>query len=739
MIKLEGTITDIVYANEKNGYTIARIKTEEFVETITGYMPGISVGENIELSGEWTVHETYGRQLKVATYGVVIPSTVGGILAFLSSGVIKGVGEKTARRIVDKFGIRSLEVIQKSPEDLLLIDGIGKKKLQPIIDSFNESMGVKNVIIALSPYGISPKMCTRIYRKYGENSLEQVRKNPYQLIDDINGIGFKIADDIAKKCGIEPDSKFRIEHGILHVLRNSINSGHTFLPENIVKSEAFSLLGVDMDIVEESIFELCLDRKIIIEKLGDINIVYLSQYYRAEVDVCNKILQLYGFEHRDVMIDIDQEIEDFQENENIFLANAQKQAVRAAFENGIMVLTGGPGTGKTTTINTIINLFKINNKKVVLAAPTGRAAKRMTETTGHEAKTIHRLLEMAFDTDDRVIFVRNEEEPIEADVIIVDEASMMDIFLMDSLLKAMSNKTRLILVGDVDQLPSVGAGNVLMDIINSGIITTIKLTEIFRQAQESDIIVNAHRINEGKDIVANRKRSDFYFINRDSDKEIVDEIKSLVGGRLSKFYSIDSKRDIQILSPMRKGDAGVNNINTEIQDILNPSRGDRTELILQKRIFRVGDKVMQIKNNYTKEWENEKNTDSGEGIYNGDIGYVFHIDKENKNIYIEFDEYKIFKYKFDELDEIEHCFCTTVHKSQGSEFPVVILPMTWGPPMLLSRNLLYTAVTRAKKLVVIVGSKKYLNQMIANNNNSDRFSNLSYRLSSSKLKDIFQD
>ncbi|WAW14682.1 ATP-dependent RecD-like DNA helicase [Peptostreptococcus equinus] len=739
MTKFEGTISDIVYANEKNGYTIARIKTEDFIETITGYMPGISVGENIEVNGEWTIRESYGRQLKVDSYSIVIPSTAGGILAFLSSGVIRGVGEKTAKRIVDKFGIRSLEIIQNSPEELLSIEGIGKKKLQPIIDSFNENMGVKNVIIALSPYGISPKMSMKIFRKYGESSLDVVSKNPYKLIDDVVGVGFKVADEIAKKSGMGNDSEYRIEHGILHILKNSINSGHTFLPEYIVKAESYNLLMVEMEKIESSLFELCLDRKIIIEKMGEINIIYLSQYYKAEVDVCSRLLNLHGSEHRDVLIDIDQEIEDFQENNDIFLAIAQKQAVRAAFENGVMVLTGGPGTGKTTTINSIINLFRINNKKVVLAAPTGRAAKRMTETTGYEAKTIHRLLEMAFDTDDRLIFSKNEDEPVEADVIIVDEASMMDIFLMDSLLKAMSTKTRLILVGDVDQLPSVGAGNVLMDIINSGIVTTIKLTEIFRQAQESDIIVNAHRINEGRDIVSNRKNGDFYFINRENDKEIIEEIKSLVSGRLAKFYNVDSKKDIQILSPMRKGEAGVNSINQEVQNILNPSRGDRTELVLQKRIFRVGDKVMQIKNNYSKPWEDEKSTDSGEGIYNGDIGYIFHIDKENKNLYIQFDEYKIFKYKYDELDEIEHCFCTTVHKSQGSEFPVVILPMTWGPPMLLSRNLLYTAVTRAKKLVVIVGMKKYLNHMIENNKNSERFSNLSYRLSNSKLTDLYED
>ncbi|WP_101773699.1 SF1B family DNA helicase RecD2 [Peptostreptococcus faecalis] len=738
MEKFEGTVVDIIYSNDSNGYTVARLKIEDDKEIITGCMPGIASGENIEVEGSWNIHETYGRQFNVESYRVVMPSSISGILSFLSSGVITGVGEKMAKKITDKFGIQTLDIIQNSPEELLKIDGIGPKKLKPIIESYNENMGVKNVIVALSPFGVSPKLSMKIYKKYGMRSVDVVRSNPYQLIDDVVGIGFKLADEIAMNSGIEKDSKYRIEQGVMHVLKNAINSGHTFLPEEIVEKEAVNLLGVDMNFIDESIYELAIERKIIIEKYGDVNIIYLARYHRAEVDVCTNIIKLCGSQHRDVMIDIERELEEFQENENIFLANAQKQAVRAAFENGMMVLTGGPGTGKTTTINTIINLFKINNKKVLLAAPTGRAAKRMSETTGEESKTIHRLLEMAFDADDRVIFVKNEEEKIETDVIIVDEASMIDIFLMDSLLKAIDLNTRLILVGDADQLPSVGAGNTLRDIISSGVVTTIELTEIFRQAQESDIVVNAHRINKGLDVVANQKNSDFFFINRDSEEGIVNEIKSLVDGRLSSFYKIDSLKDVQVLSPMRKGGVGVQNLNTELQKVLNPHKNDRQEVEFMKRVFRVGDKVMQIKNNYSKKWEDEKSSEVGEGVYNGDIGYVYHIDKMNKSMYLLFDEHKIFKYKYDELDEVEHCFCTTVHKSQGSEFPVVIMPMYWGPPMLLSRNLLYTAVTRAKKLVVIVGMKKYLDYMISNNQNNDRYSNLGYKLSTFKINNIIE-
>lgn len=738
MEKFEGTVVDIIFSNDSNGYTVARLKTEDYNEIITGIMPGIASGENIEVFGEWNIHENYGRQFQVKEYRVVVPSTISGILAFLSSGVITGVGEKMAKKIVDKFGIRTLEVIQNSPQELLSIGGIGPKKLAPIIESYNENMGVKNIIVSLSPYGISPKLSMKIYRKYGSKSLEIIESNPYRLIEDIVGIGFKIADDIASKTGIEKNSKYRIEQGIMHILKEAINDGHTFLPEDKLLDTSIELLGVPEDLIEEHIYNLAIERKIVVEKYGDYHIIYLAKYHKAEIDVCNNLISLAYENHRDLKIDINEEIEAFEERENIYLANAQKQAVRAAFENGVMVLTGGPGTGKTTTINAIIKLFRINGQKVVLAAPTGRAAKRMTETTGKKAKTIHRLLEMAFDVDDRLIFTKNEDEPVDADVIIIDEASMIDIFLMDNLLKAMSNKTRLILVGDADQLPSVGAGNVLGDIISSGAITVISLTEIFRQAQKSDIIMNAHRINQGEDIKANSKGTDFYFINRDSESGILEEIKSLVGGRLSSFYKCDSLKDIQVLSPMRKGIVGVTNMNIELQKILNPVRNEWLEVELMKRVFRVGDKVMQIKNNYSRPWEDEKSIENGEGIYNGDIGYIYHIDKQNKLIYIVFDEYKIFKYKYDELDEIEHCFCTTVHKSQGSEFPVVIIPMTWGPPMLLSRNLIYTAVTRAKKLVIIVGMKKYLDRMIENDINNDRYSNLGYKLSTFRINNIVE-
>lgn len=739
MEKIEGVVSEIIFSNQDNGYVVARLKLEDVEEVITGIMPGLNHGENIEVMGRWILHDIYGSQFNVSSYQIVVPSSENAIKAFLSSGIIKGIGVKMADRIVSKFGTKTLEIIQNEPDRLLEIEGIGKRKIQPIIDSYNENMGVKNIIIALSPYGITPKMCMKIYKKYGMAAMNIIKENPYQLIEDIHGIGFKMADEIAEKIGFNMSSRFRIDQGILFILKNSISNGHTFLPENILIEEAVLLLDVSAEAIESSIYELTLERKIVCEKYGNMYIIYLEKYYRAEVDVSKNIIKLCTRTFRDVVIDIDYELEKFQEDEGIELALEQKQAVKSVFENGVIVLTGGPGTGKTTTINTMISLLKLSGKKVALAAPTGRAAKRMTETTEEEAKTIHRLLEMAFDTDDRLIFTKNDDEPIDADVVIVDEASMIDIFLMDNLLKALGHKTRLVIVGDADQLPSVGAGNVLGDIINSGVCTVIRLTEIFRQAQKSDIIINAHRINHGEDIVANRKDGDFYFINRNTEVEILEEIKTLVSGRLKKYYNFDSLKDVQILSPMRKGLCGVNNINLVLQEVLNPHTDDRKEVELMKKTYRVGDKVMQRKNNYSKKWEDESGRESGEGIYNGDIGYIFHIDKNSKNLYVKFDENKIYKYNYDELDELEHSYCTTVHKSQGSEFSAVIIPMTSGPIMLLNRNLLYTAITRAKKLVIIVGIKKYMDRMISNNRSNERYSNLGHRLKSYKINQIIEE
>ncbi|MDB8789766.1 ATP-dependent RecD-like DNA helicase [Romboutsia sp. 1001216sp1] len=733
MERLEGMISDIVFKNEDNGYTIAHLANSDNEVVIVGCMPTLSVGESIEVEGKWTNHKTYGTQFEVNKFMPVTPTSLEGIYVYLSSGMIHGIGEKMAKKIVDKFGVSTLDIIQNNPHRLSEVDGIGQKKIDQIVKSYEENRELRNIIIELSPYGITPNYCMKIYKKYKNKAIEVINKNPYKLAEDIRGVGFKIADNIASKIGIEKNSKDRVSQGILYTLNQSLGNGHTYLPENILIQEAIKLLDVKGELVKECILELAYDQKIHIEKKDNQHLIYLIPYYLSENGVCKQIIKLSQHEFKDLNIDIEEEIRVVEKEEGIKLANNQMLAVKEAIEGGVVIITGGPGTGKTTTINTIIKIFENNNQEVVLAAPTGRAAKRMSETSSKEAKTIHRLLEMGYATDsDELQFMKNEEEPIKAEVIIIDEVSMVDILLMYSLLRAIKPGTRVILVGDSDQLPSVGAGNVLKDMIDSCVIKVVRLTEIFRQAQESMIVVNAHKINNGQPLHLNSKGKDFFFIRKNTNEEIINEIIGLVSERLPKFYNVDKLKDIQVLSSMRKGDLGVTNLNIELQKHLNKPEKYKVEENFQRRIFRVGDKVMQIKNNYTRKWENEDKTDSGEGIYNGDIGYVYHIDKDKRIVYVIFDQVKIVSYTYDELDELDHSYCTTIHKSQGSEFPVVVIPITWAPPMLLSRNLLYTAVTRAKKLVVLVGDVKYLEYMIKNNRINNRHSNLSYKLNKFK-------
>ncbi len=729
MEKLQGMVSDIVFKNEENGYTIASLANENDEITIVGCMPTLSVGESIEIEGKWVNHKIYGSQFEVKSFMPVTPSSLEGIYVYLSSGMIHGIGEKMAKRIVDKFGVDTLDIIQNTPERLTEVEGIGMKKVKQIQESYEENRELRNIIIQLSPYGITPNYCLRIYKKYKDKSLEVINKNPYRLAEEVRGIGFKIADDIASKIGIDKYSPDRVMQGILFTLNQSLGSGHTYLPKRVLIEQSVKILGVEPKFVENGIMDLAYSQKVHLENKDGEILVYLMMYYICENGVCKEIVKLSQHETKDLHIDIEEEIRIVEKEDEISLANNQILAVKEAIDNGVTIITGGPGTGKTTTINTIIKIFENNDQKVVLCAPTGRAAKRMSETSNKEAKTIHRLLEMGFATDsDELVFFKDEEDPIDADVIILDEASMVDIILMYSLLKAVKLGTRLLLVGDSDQLPSVGAGNVLKDIIDSNVIKTVRLNEIFRQARESMIVVNAHKINNGEPLFLNVKNKDFFFLRKNTNEEIINEIIGLVSERLPKFYKFDKLKDIQVLTSMRKGDLGVNNLNIELQKYLNPPNKYKQEEEFAKRTFRVGDKVMQIRNNYTKKWETEDKSDSGEGIYNGDIGYIFHIDKDKKVVFVLFDKVKIASYKYDELDELDHSFCTTIHKSQGSEFPVVVIPIVWAPPMLLSRNLLYTAVTRAKKLVVLVGDVRYLEQMIKNNRINDRYSNLSYKL-----------
>ncbi|HGL6468105.1 TPA: ATP-dependent RecD-like DNA helicase [Clostridioides difficile] len=736
MEKLEGMISEIVFKNEDNGYTIAHLVNENDEIVVVGCMPTLAIGESIEVEGKWVNHKIYGTQFEVNSFMPVTPSSLEGIYVYLSSGMIHGIGEKMAKRIIDKFCVDTLEVIQNSPEKLQEVEGIGSKKVKQIVKSYEEDRELRNIIIQLSPFGITPNYCLKIYKKYKSSAIEVINKNPYQLAEDIRGIGFKVADSIASKIGIDKNSKDRICQGILYTLNKSLSNGHTYLPEHVLIQDSEKLLELNGEIIKECVMMLVYNQKIHIEKVNNENLIYLMPYYLAENGVCSQIVKLSQYEFEDLKIDIDNEINVLEEDKKIKLAEKQILAVKESVNSGVLIITGGPGTGKTTTINAIIDIFENNGKSVTLAAPTGRAAKRMSETSNKEAKTIHRLLEMGFSTDDDLTFFKDEEDPINSDVIIVDEVSMVDIILMYNLLRAIKLGTRVILVGDSDQLPSVGAGNVLKDMINSNIINVVKLNEIFRQAQESMIIVNAHKINNGEPLYLNTKGKDFFFIRKSTNEEILNEIIGLVNERLPKFYKVDKLKDIQVLSSMRKGELGVTNLNIELQKYLNKKEKFKVEESFSKRLFRVGDKVMQVKNNYTKKWETEDQKESGEGIYNGDIGYVYHIDKDKKTIYILFDQTKIVSYLYDELDEIDHSFCTTIHKSQGSEFPVVVLPIAWAPPMLLSRNLLYTAVTRAKKLVVLVGDVKYLEYMIKNNRVNQRYSNLGYKLNKFKQEGL---
>ncbi|AXU26113.1 TPA: ATP-dependent RecD-like DNA helicase [Clostridioides difficile] len=736
MEKLEGMISEIVFKNEDNGYTIAHLVNENDEIVVVGCMPTLAIGESIEVEGKWVNHKIYGTQFEVNSFMPVTPSSLEGIYVYLSSGMIHGIGEKMAKRIIDKFGVDTLEVIQNSPEKLQEVEGIGSKKVKQIVKSYEEDRELRNIIIQLSPFGITPNYCLKIYKKYKSSAIEVINKNPYQLAEDIRGIGFKVADSIANKIGIDKNSKDRICQGILYTLNKSLSNGHTYLPEHVLIQDSEKLLELNGEIIKECVMMLVYNQKIHIEKVNNENLIYLMPYYLAENGVCSQIVKLSQYEFEDLKIDIDNEINVLEEDKKIKLAEKQILAVKESVNSGVLIITGGPGTGKTTTINAIIDIFENNGKSVTLAAPTGRAAKRMSETSNKEAKTIHRLLEMGFSTDDDLTFFKDEEDPINSDVIIVDEVSMVDIILMYNLLRAIKLGTRVILVGDSDQLPSVGAGNVLKDMISSNIINVVKLNEIFRQAQESMIIVNAHKINNGEPLYLNTKGKDFFFIRKSTNEEILNEIIGLVNERLPKFYKVDKLKDIQVLSSMRKGELGVTNLNIELQKYLNKKEKFKVEESFSKRLFRVGDKVMQVKNNYTKKWETEDQKESGEGIYNGDIGYVYHIDKDKKTIYVLFDQTKIVSYLYDELDEIDHSFCTTIHKSQGSEFPVVVLPITWAPPMLLSRNLLYTAVTRAKKLVVLVGDVKYLEYMIKNNRVNQRYSNLGYKLNKFKQEGL---
>ena len=732
-MEIQGVVDQIVYKNDDNGYVVLKLKTKDDLIAAVGYVPFITEGQRVKIEGKWVIHPTFGQQVKIKSCEEILPSNIEGIERYLSSGLIPGIGPVTAKNIVKKFGEDSLDIIEMNPGKLKEVDGIGEKKAFAISEAFKEQRELKNVMVFLQTYGVSTAYGIKIFKKYGQNTINTVRENPYKLCEDISGIGFKTADRIARNLGMPLNSIERAKAGIKYILYSFTANGHTYLPMKNLLFESKRLLNIPEEIIKEAVSISAASKDIVIEgeEYSSTN-VYLSSFYYAELGVARRLIEISLSGTEKNLYGIDEEINSYEKENNIEFADEQRQAITAGVKEGLCIITGGPGTGKTTIIKCMIRIFEKMGLTVVLGAPTGRAAKRITETTGREAKTIHRLLEMEFiSSDDSPSFVRDEGNPIEADVIIIDEASMIDILLMNSLLKALAPGAKLILVGDVDQLPSVGPGNVLRDMIESKVITTVRLRHIYRQADESLITVNAHRINDGEMPFLNDRDKDFFFIQRNANHEIVDEILDLIKNRLPFFKDgFDPIKDMQILSPTRKGEIGIYNLNKRIQEILNPPSKDKAERDLKDFIFREGDKVMQIKNNYNLEWTkiNGSGEASGTGVFNGDIGYIKEIDNENKRLLVVFDDDRQVYYDFINLDELELAYAITIHKSQGSEFKVVLIPISYGPPMLMTRNLIYTAVTRAKDLVVLVGLKQALYVMINNNTITERFSNLKQRI-----------
>lgn len=729
MITIEGVVESIVFRNEENGYTIFRIKCEKEIVTAVGSVPYINEGQEYRIDGEWTVHAKFGKQFKIETISEIIPTTTSGIEKYLASGIIEGIGKVTAKKIVDFFGEDTLKIMDGNIGRLAEIPGIGKKKIDTITKSYLEQRVTKDIIMFFQGYGITVNMAMKIYKKFGVGCISLVKENPYILTENISGIGFKTADSIAKSLGVDKDSLFRIKSGITYIINEFCAMGNTFIPLEKLAVKGTTLLEVSNEKLDEGIYELILEGKIKIEQVDNIAAVYNMSYLYLEMSVTKKIIELATTKYDKLLLDIDLEIRTFEKNAKFRLADSQREAVEGAFLNGIEVITGGPGTGKTTIINCIVSIFENLGLKVFMAAPTGRAAKRMSEATGRESKTIHRLLDIGKYNEENIDEIENETSNIECDVLIVDEASMIDISLMNALLKAMQLGTRLIIVGDVDQLPSVGPGNVLKDIIDSEAVKVVRLNEIFRQGQESMIVQNAHLINEGMMPILNSKNSDFYLEKAADSEVMLEKIIGLVKTRLPKFNKTwDSIKDIQVLSPMRKGEMGIDNLNTELQKVLNPKSKDKQEKELKDIVFRVGDKVMQIKNNYSLSWYKKNCCEEGKGVFNGDVGYITDIDEEENTVTVSFEDDKVVEYEESDLDEITLAYAVTIHKSQGSEFPVVVMPMFMGPPLLMNRNLLYTGITRAKKLVVLVGSTQVVEFMKNNNRSFERYSGLKWRI-----------
>ncbi|MCX5802907.1 MAG: ATP-dependent RecD-like DNA helicase [Proteobacteria bacterium] len=721
--EIKGQIERITFFNEENNYTIAKMRVHGRTDTITvvGTLFSVAPGEVLRLSGYWDKHPRYGEQFKVTAYESVLPATVKGIEKYLGSGMIKGIGPVMAKRLVSRFGDETLTVIGKDIGRLHEVDGIGEKRIEMIQKAWEEQKEIRGVMIFLQGQGVSPTYAVKIYKQYGRDSIRVVEENPYRLAADIFGIGFITADKIAEKLGVPRDSKIRAEAGILYVLKELSDEGHVYYPYELLIKKSSEILGLEEERILPALDKLAQEGKAVIEKgltpspelrTQNSKAVYLAKYYISELGIVNKLKTILVFPRQLRLINIDEVLEWVQRDLKITFSEKQVEAVKASINSKAMIVTGGPGTGKTTIINAIMRIYRKMGQKVLLAAPTGRAAKRMTEATGYEAKTIHRLLEY---NPGGEIFKKDEANPLEADLIIIDETSMVDTLLMYYFLKAVPSKATLILVGDVDQLPSVGPGNILKDVIDSGYLTTVRLDEIFRQSRESMIIVNAHRVNSGQMPISNQGEEhlhDFYFLNIEEPEKILKKIIYLCKEGVPARFGYNPVNDIQVLTPMHKGVIGVSNLNQELQRELNPGQD---ELIRGNKALKIGDKVMQIRNNYDKD------------VYNGDIGRITKIDKEMQELKVGYDG-RLVSYEYSELDEIVLAYAISVHKSQGSEYPVVIMPVVTQHYMLLQRNLLYTGITRGKKLVILIGTKKALAIAIKNDKPQKRYTLLRDRL-----------
>lgn len=722
MEQLLGTLERVTFRNEENFYSVLRLRCREHKDLVTavGNFPQLAVGETMDMQGEWMMHPDYGRQFKVASYQSVVPATLTGLERYLGSGLVKGVGPTTAKRIVEQFGMESLEILERHPERLQEVSGIGASRAEAIGKAFSEQQEMREVMIFLQGYGVTPGFAAKICRHYGQDTKRMIEENPYRLADEVFGIGFKTADKLAQQMGLEPDSPARLIAGIKFTLGQLADQGHTSYPLEEFYQQAAEMLSVEQSLLEAPCEALRQQKEVFLVEVEGQQTIYLAPFFYAEQGVSRRLAQLVRQPLQlELLPAVEQELTQLEQEQRLCLAPEQREALLAALQHGLTVITGGPGTGKTTIVRTLLKLLANRDKSVLLAAPTGRAAKRMSETTGAEAKTIHRLLEYSFVEGQGMAFGRDQDNPLQADVIILDEVSMVDILLMYHFLRAIPDGCRLVLVGDVDQLPSVGPGNVLRDIIDSEQVPTVRLRTIFRQAGESMIVVNSHRVNNGEFPYLNVKGKDFFYIAEEDPEKVLAEIQNLCRSRLPQAYGYHPYEDIQVLTPMRRTIVGVENLNQCLQQVLNPPSPQKTELQLGWNKFRVGDKVMQIKNNYQKH------------VYNGDIGRIHSIDQEEGELHVVFPEgrgQRLVPYELTEGDELTLAYAISVHKSQGSEYPVVVMPVCTQHYIMLQRNLIYTALTRARKLVVLIGTKRALAMAVKNNRVEQRHTLLGWRL-----------